>query len=124
MKKILVAEDSLSMRALIVTTLGVLGEFEIVEVDNGFDALRVLPREQVDMVITDINMPDINGLELIRFVRNHPQYEKTPVLIISTERTEKDRERGLALGADAYLTKPFQPEQLQGLVDDLLRQGS
>jgi len=123
-KKILVAEDSLSMRALIVTTLGVLGEFEIVEVDNGFDALRVLPREQVDMVITDINMPDINGLELIRFVRNHPQYEKTPVLIISTERTEKDRERGLALGADAYLTKPFQPEQLQGLVDDLLRQGS
>lgn len=109
------------MRALIVATLEAMDDFEIVEAENGFEALRILPREKVDLVITDINMPDINGLELVKFVRSNPQYKTTPLLIISTEGSEKDREKGLALGADAYLIKPFQPEELQGLVNQLLQ---
>lgn len=121
MKKILVTEDSATMRALIVATLEAMDDFIIVEAENGFEALRILPREKVDLVITDINMPDINGLELVRFVRSNPQYKNTPLLIISTEGSEKDREKGLALGADAYLIKPFQPEDLQGLVSRLLQ---
>jgi two-component system chemotaxis response regulator CheY len=120
LRKILVTEDSSTMRALIVATLEAMDDFEIVEAENGFEALRILPREKVDLVITDINMPDINGLELVKFFRSNPQYEKTPLLIISTEGSEKDREKGLALGADAYLIKPFQPEELQGLVNRLL----
>jgi two-component system chemotaxis response regulator CheY len=115
-KKILIAEDSPTMRSLIVSTIAALGEFVIVEAANGFEALRALPREKVDLVITDINMPDINGLELVSFIRSNEHYRSTPLFIISTEGSERDREKGLSLGADAYLTKPFSPEELQGLI--------
>lgn len=115
-KKILIAEDSSTMRALIVSTIAAMGEFETVEAANGFEALRILPREKVDLIITDINMPDINGLELVSFIRNNENYRTTPLFIISTEGSERDREKGLALGANAYLVKPFAPQQLQELV--------
>lgn len=120
MKKILVADDSPTMRALIVSTLEALVDFDVVEAANGFEALRILPREKVDLVVTDINMPDINGLELVSFVRNNPLYKETPLIIVSTEGSRRDREKGLALGANAYLVKPFKPEDLQQLVTSLL----
>ena len=119
-KKILIAEDSPTMRSLIASTIAVLGDFVIVEAANGFEALRILPREKVDLVITDINMPDINGLELVSFIRNNPHYQNTPLFIISTEGSERDREKGLSLGADAYLVKPFDPTQLQELIERFL----
>ena len=119
-KKILITEDSPTMRSLIISTLADLGDFEIVEAANGFEALRILPREKVDLVITDINMPDINGLELVSFVKNNPNYRSIPLFIISTEGRERDKEKGLALGADAYLVKPFAPEELQALVQRYL----
>lgn len=121
-KKILIAEDSSTMRSLIVSTIAALGDFEIVEAANGFEALRILPREKVDLVITDINMPDINGLELVSFIKGNVNYKETPLFIISTEGSERDREKGLSLGADAYLTKPFSPEKLQDLVRRFLGQ--
>jgi len=121
-KKILIAEDSSTMRSLIVSTIAALGDFEVVEAANGFEALRVLPREKVDLVITDINMPDINGLELVSFLKNNPNYKNTPLFIISTEGSERDREKGLSLGADAYLTKPFSPQELQSLIVRFLGQ--
>jgi two-component system chemotaxis response regulator CheY len=120
LKKILIAEDSPTMRALIVSTIDALGEFETVEAANGFEALRILPREKVDLIITDINMPDINGLELVSFIRNNENYKATPLFIISTEGSERDREKGLALGADAYLVKPFTPDELQSLIKKYL----
>lgn len=119
-KKILIVEDSLSMRSLIVATIAVTGDYETIEVANGFEALRILPREKVDLIITDINMPDINGLELISFIRNNENYRETPLFIISTEGSERDREKGMSLGADAYLVKPFAPEQLQRLILEYL----
>lgn len=119
-KKIMIAEDSATMRYLIVSTISALGDYEIVEAANGFEALRILPREKVDLVITDINMPDINGLELVSFIKNNPNYRQTPLFIISTEGSEKDREKGLSLGADAYLVKPFSPDELQQLVKRFL----
>lgn len=119
-KKILIAEDSPTMRSLISSTLAAAGDYEVVEAANGFDALRILPREKVDMVITDINMPDINGLELVSFIRGNPQYQNLPLLIISTEGSERDREKGLRLGADAYLVKPFNPDDLQAFVRKFL----
>ncbi len=120
LKRILVADDSPTMRALIISTLESLDDFELVEAANGFEALRKLPQGKVDLVITDINMPDINGLELVSFVRNNPLYQGTPLIIVSTEGSARDREKGLALGANAYLVKPFQPEELQQLVSQLL----
>jgi two-component system chemotaxis response regulator CheY len=115
-KKILVAEDSPTMRSFLTATIETMGGYTVVEATNGFDALRLLPREQVDLIITDINMPDINGLELISYVKNNPNYRSIPLFIISTESSEKDRERGMALGADEYLVKPFLPERLQKLI--------
>jgi two-component system chemotaxis response regulator CheY len=119
-KKILIAEDSATMRYLIMSTISALGDFEIIEAANGFEALRVLPREKVDLVITDINMPDINGLELVSFIKSNPNYKTTPLFIISTEGSERDREKGIKLGADAYLVKPFSPDELQTLVKRFL----
>lgn len=116
MKKILIAEDSPTMRALIRATLEAEDDFEIIEAANGFEALRLLPREKVDLIITDINMPDINGLELINYVRKSPSYHEVPLFIISSEGSRKDRDKGLALGANEYLVKPFSPGELVSLV--------
>lgn len=116
MKKILIAEDSPTMRSMLVSTIDALERFAVVEAASGFEALRLLPREHVDLIITDINMPDINGLELISYVRNNPNYQQIPLFIVSTESGDRDLEKGLALGADEYLVKPFDPEQLQHLI--------
>ena len=120
MRKVLVVEDSSAMRGLIASIVEQVDGCEVVEVSSGFDALRQLPREAFALIITDINMPDINGLELLSFVRKNPTYVKTPVLIVSTESSERDRQKGLALGANAYLTKPFAPEELRATVLRLL----
>jgi two-component system chemotaxis response regulator CheY len=118
--KILVVEDSAAMRALVASAVEALPGVTVVESESGFDALRLLPRESVDLIITDINMPGgINGLELVNFVKKSPRYKHVPLIIISTEDTERDREKGIALGADAYLTKPFEPD---ALLEEVCRQ--
>jgi two-component system chemotaxis response regulator CheY len=120
-RRILVVEDSGAMRALIGAALEGLDEkLEIDEAESGFAALRLLPRQVYDLIVTDINMPDINGLELVSFVKRDPRYRRTPLVIVSTEGSERDRAKGLALGADAYLVKPFEAGELQRLVLDLL----
>ena len=120
MARILLVEDSAAMRTYVRASLEgtpVLGDdFELVEASSGFDALRLLPRASYDLVITDINMPDINGLELVRFVRQSERHRDIPLLIISTQTSERDRDRGLALGASLFLAKPFTPEALRGAV--------
>ena len=115
----LIVEDSISARAFVRAVLesaefaSAQGGCEVVEASGGFEAMRLLPRGPYDLIVTDINMADINGLELIRFIRNSDHHKKTPLLIISSMRAETDVERGLALGANAYLPKPFAPEQLR-----------
>jgi two-component system chemotaxis response regulator CheY len=118
MSRVLVVEDSVSMRSFVRSALesDARGSPDVVEASSGFEALRLLPRGPYDLVITDINMPDINGLELISFIRRSELHKETPVLIISTQSSERDRARGLSLGANGYLTKPFSPEDLQNEV--------
>ena len=120
MLRILIVEDSSVMRGYVRGALEgapELGEdVEIVEASSGFDALRLLPRNTYDLVVTDINMPDINGLELIRFVRQNSHLGAVALLVISTQSSERDRARSLALGADEFLAKPFAPEQLVAAV--------
>jgi two-component system chemotaxis response regulator CheY len=117
MTRILVVEDSGSMRAYVRGALETLevgaSRVEIVEAESGFEALRLLPRGPWDLVITDINMPDINGLELLSFIRSNERHRETPVLLMSTQTSERDRDRGLKLGAAGYLAKPFSPEELR-----------
>ena len=115
MRRVLLVEDSASMRAFVraaLTSAHALGELEIAEAQSGFDALRLLPRGAWDLVITDINMPDINGLELISFIKKSESHKNTPILIISTASSERDRERGMTLGASGYLVKPFTAEAI------------
>lgn len=128
MSRVLVVEDSVSVRAFVRSAFEAeesdLGEVEVVEAASGFDALRLLPRGPYDLVITDINMPHINGFELIHFIRSSDQHRETPVLLISTSGSERDRERGLSLGANAYLTKPFSPESLRAEAGRYLGSGA
>lgn len=116
MKTILIVEDSTTTRALIRAVIEELGDFETVEASSGFEALKMLPLQEYDLIVTDINMPDINGLELINFIRNNPRYNHLPIIIVSTEKSEEDKRRGMALGATAYVTKPFRSFELQEII--------
>lgn len=120
---VLVVDDSATTRSLVASYLSDWEDVEVVEAASGFEALRLLPALRVDLIVTDINMPDINGLELISFVRESPNYQKIPVVIISTENTAEDRKRGLQLGARDYLVKPFNAEQLRRAVGAALERG-
>jgi two-component system chemotaxis response regulator CheY len=120
-QRILIVEDSETMRSLLASSLEELEvPVKVSEAASGFEALRVLPRQDFDLVVTDINMPDINGLELLSFVRSNERFQSIPVVIVSTEGSERDRDKGLELGADAYLVKPFDPDALREVVADLL----
>jgi two-component system chemotaxis response regulator CheY len=126
MRRVLVVEDSVSARAFVRAVLESpefavpQGGCEVVEASNGFEALRLLPRGPYDLIVTDINMADINGLELVRFIRASAHHRTTPLVIISSLRGTQDIQRGLALGANAYLPKPFTPEQLGEVCSRLL----
>lgn len=108
------------MRGLIASVLAQVEGCEVLEVATGFEALRELPRAGVDVIVTDINMPDINGLELLSFVKKSPNLAKIPVLIVTSEGSDRDREKAEALGASGYLTKPFEAEGLVTAVRELL----
>lgn len=114
--KILLVEDNNAMRNLVATALDQHLSVDVYEAENGFAALKLIPDNEFQLIITDINMPDINGLELISFLRQHPVYKGVPILIITTEAGEEDRKRGLAIGADGYLVKPFTEGELVNLV--------
>jgi two-component system chemotaxis response regulator CheY len=120
-KTILVVDDSAAMRSLLSSTIEDIPGFEAVEAGNGFEALKVLPMRKFDLIITDINMPDINGLEIIHFVKGHPNYKAIPLIIVTTEKADEDRKKGLALGAVEYITKPFDPEELKKAVKRVLK---
>ena len=126
MRKILVVEDSAAQRALVRSILEgeefarEFGGCEVIEAACGFDAMRLLPRGHYDLIITDINMADINGLELIHFIRKSEHHRSTPLVIISTQAGKTDIDRGLALGANAFVPKPFTPEQLRATCGGLL----
>jgi two-component system chemotaxis response regulator CheY len=94
---------------------------EIIEAKSGFEALRILPRERFDFAFVDINMPDIHGLEVIRLMRASEAHTKTPILVVSSEASPRDLERGMSLGADGWLKKPFTPEGLVAAIRDVLQ---
>lgn len=116
LKSILIVEDSVTTRALIRAIIEEMGDFNIIEAGSGFEALKILPTREFSLVITDVNMPDINGLELINFIKSNSRYSHVPLVIVSTERSDEDRKRGMALGAAAYITKPFKAQELQEVI--------
>lgn len=116
----LVVEDSPPMRKMIVFALSRIAELSVVEADDGVDALRQIARKRFDIVLTDINMPILDGLKLVKRLRADATYADVPIVIITTEGAQEDRERALALGATNYLTKPIQAPEVISLVREIL----
>jgi two-component system chemotaxis response regulator CheY len=123
MKRILVADDSIATRALIGAALSELQNVQVERVSTGIEALKMLSTTAIDLVLTDIHMPEINGLELVRFIKSDRRLRSIPVIVISTESTEDDRQRALSMGADDYLPKPFTASQLQHVISKYLVNG-
>jgi len=116
----LIVEDSPTMRQLLSFSLKRFKGCKIIEAIDGVDALKKLASERVDMILADINMPVMDGLKLITIIRQNPKMKDLPIVIITTEGAEEDRQRGLKLGANAYITKPVQANHLLKTITDLL----
>ena len=117
----LVVEDSQVMRQLLVFALARVKNLRVTEADDGVDGLRKLASARYDIIVTDINMPIMDGLKLVKRVRSDPVHKDTPIVIITTEGSQEDRQRALQLGANAYITKPIQAPQVIATVKELLR---
>ena len=118
--RILVVEDSPTMRQLISFALKRMKGIEIVEASDGVEGLKKLNSGTYNLIVTDINMPVMDGLKLISLVRRDVKYRTIPIMIITTEGGAEDRERALALGADAYITKPIQAGNVLDAAKSLL----
>ncbi len=119
MRKILTVDDSSVIRNIISTVLKV-GGFSVDIAVNGIEGLEKIYTNDYDLVISDINMPKMDGLTMIQTLRKNNDYKKLLIVILSTEEEEEDRERGLAAGANIYLTKPVKPKDLITTVKMLL----
>lgn len=119
--RFLVVEDSPTMRQLIAFALKRVHGSKIVEASDGIDALKKLSAQGFDLILTDINMPIMDGLKLVSLIKGDEQHKNIPIIIITTEGAEEDRRKGLALGADAYLAKPIQTAELLRLVNQYIK---
>ncbi len=118
-KKILTVDDSISMRQMISFTLRESG-YEVVEAIDGQDGIAKAEIQTFDLIFTDQNMPNIDGITLIQMLRNLPQHEKTPILMLTTEASDEMKKLGRAAGATGWLVKPFDPEKLLAVVKKVL----
>jgi two-component system chemotaxis response regulator CheY len=116
----LVVEDSKTMRSMLAESLARIPGMEIVEAENGLAGIRALAVQRFDLVVTDVNMPVMDGWKLVRHIRGDPRHEKIPVVVITTESAPNDRERAMALGANAYIEKPIQAPRVIRAVRKLL----
>jgi two-component system, chemotaxis family, chemotaxis protein CheY len=116
----LVVEDSPAMRKLICFSLKSIKELAVTEADNGVAGLKKIASEKFDILITDINMPVMDGLKLVSLVRRDEAHKNIPIIIITTEGAAEDRQRAMSLGANAYITKPIQASQVTQCVRKLL----
>jgi len=108
------------MRQLLVFALSRVKQLKVTEADDGVDGLKKLASNKFDIILTDINMPIMDGLKLVKRVRSDPVHKNVPIVIITTESAEEDRQRALSLGANAYITKPIQAPQVIAKVRELL----
>lgn len=118
--KILVVDDSSTMRRILKMTLGRIGFDDVSEAGDGKEAVEACQKEKYDVVLTDWNMPNMDGLELIVSLRALPEYAKTPIMMVTTEGAKDDVIEALTRGANSYIVKPFTPETLKGKMNDLL----
>ena len=120
MYSILVVDDSVTMRRMVIASLRALADIQCDQASTGLEAIERLALAPVDLIILDLNMPDMHGIEVLQFVRSHERYRAIPVIILTTRGDNDSRAVALAAGASQYLTKPFTPQLLSTHVSTLL----
>ncbi|MEW6777238.1 MAG: response regulator [Bdellovibrionota bacterium] len=119
--RILVVEDSPTMRQLIIFALKRLRNVELIEANDGVDGLKKMSEKKFDLVLTDINMPVMDGIKFITLIRKDETHKTVPIIVITTEGGADDREKALQLGANSYITKPIQAAHVLTTVKQLLK---
>ena len=112
MKRVLVVDDSPTMRRMVMSSLRSIGEVEFTEAANGLEAIEKLSLSPVALMVLDLNMPDMHGLDVLQFLRSHGPFKDLPVIVLTTKNDESSRKDAMNAGATLYLTKPFQPQKL------------
>lgn len=118
-KNILIVDDSASVRQVVGITLRQAG-YDVIEGNDGKDALSKLTGQKVHLIISDVNMPNMDGISLVRAVKQLPAYKFTPIVMLTTESQEAKKREGQEAGAKAWIVKPFKPDQLLGVVQKLV----
>jgi two-component system chemotaxis response regulator CheY len=121
-KVILIADDSPTIRKFVSFSLKAQG-FDVIVACDGMEAVEMLPTRDVDLIITDLNMPNMDGFELIKAVRENDNNKDIPIIILSSLKGSEEIERGLGVGANSYMVKPFDPKRIQFLHFLLMRKG-
>ncbi len=118
-KTILIADDARSMRGLVAMTLQTAG-YDVVEACDGMDAVNKIRGQKVHLVISDLNMPNMNGIELIKTLKADAQYRFLPIVMLTTESEESKKKEGQSAGAKAWIVKPFKPEVILKVVQKII----
>jgi len=118
-KTILVVDDSASLRQVVGIALRSAG-YDVIEACDGKDALAKLTGQKVHLMISDVNMPNMDGITFVKHVKQNPTYKFTPIVMLTTESNESKKAEGQAAGAKAWVVKPFKPEQMIGVVQKLV----
>jgi two-component system chemotaxis response regulator CheY len=120
MKRILVVDDSATMRRMVIASLRDIADVSFGEAGNGLEAIEQMETSPFDLMILDLNMPDMNGLEVLKFVLAHPKYKGIPIVILTTRGDDEMRLKAIENGASLYLTKPFKPQSLAQSIQECL----
>lgn len=119
-KTIMAVDDSVSIRQMVGFTLTRAG-YEVLEAEDGVDAVNKLKGKTIHMMITDLNMPNVDGIELIKQIRSRPEYKFMPIIMLTTESQEDKKQAGKAAGATGWIVKPFKPDQLLSVIKKVLK---
>lgn len=120
-KKILVVDDSSTMRMLVKMSLKTFKDYDVFEANDGVGAIESCSNVNFDLIITDLNMPEMNGFDFIKYIRKNPHYKEVPIIVLTTEGRDDDKNQAMELGATEYIVKPFQPNQIIQLVQKILK---
>lgn len=118
-KTIMIVDDSSSLRQVVGMTLKSAG-YDVIEACDGKDAMAKLTGQKVHLIISDVNMPNMDGLTFVTEIKKNPAYKFTPVIMLTTEATDEKKRMGQAAGAKAWMVKPFQPQQMVAAVEKLV----
>ena len=120
-KRVLFVDDSPTMRRIMVNSLTKIGFEDLIEAENGEDALEKLEGESVDLILLDWNMPEMNGKELVEELRSQDKFKGTPIIMVTTRGTKEDVVTAVKIGANGYIVKPFTPETLKSKIKKVLK---